>query len=440
MYDRFATYSNDNNIFKQGDKILLAVSGGIDSMVMTELFIRVKADIAIAHCNFSLRDKESDGDEEFVTEFCAENNIPIFVKKFDTITFASREGISIQMAARELRHKWFEEIRQSSSFNLIALGHNSDDNIETFLINLSRGTGLKGLTGISPVSGNIIRPILFAPRDEITSFATENRVIFREDSSNRESKYLRNKIRHRILPVLREINPSLNDSFDETVKRLQESYLIMEEWVNKVSSEVTELKNGDYIIDIKKLNDFEPVNTLLFELFRQFDIGTNQIDDLRSLITANSGKYILTRTHRIIKDRNKIIIEKSHETPELCIKIDNRDEILNIEGFNSSLIPIEEYELIKDPGTASIDIDTLSYPLILRYWREGDFFIPLGMKGKKKISDFLIDMKIPVNRKPFIRVLESENNIVCIIGYRLDNRFRVTSATRSVLVLTEKKR
>ena len=439
MYERFINHNNENNIFKQSDRILVAVSGGIDSMVMAELFMRAGINIGIAHCNFDLRDRESDEDENFVNDFCNRNNIPFFTKKFDTIGYSEEKGISIQMAARDLRYEWFEKIRHSESFDFIALGHNSDDNIETFLINLSRGTGLKGLSGINQVKGKVIRPILFAPRDEIASFARENSISYREDSSNQKVKYVRNKIRQTIIPVLKEINPSLNDSFNETVKRLRESYSIMNKWVKKINSEVTDLKDGDHIIDIEKLNYFKPSNTLLFELFKEYGIGSSQIDDLRSLFNAETGKYLVTPTHRIIKDRSNIIVEEKQEYPEFNIQIDNIDEIHKIEGFNSSIVRSSDHSLIKDPGIASIDIKTISFPLIFRYWREGDLFIPLGMKGKKKVSDFLIDIKIPLSRKPLIKVLESANRIVWIVGYRTDNRFRVTSKTRKVLVLSEKK-
>ena len=419
----------------KNDKILLAVSGGIDSMVMSSILIDLGYIVSIAHCNFSLRGEESDSDQEFVNKYASDREVPIYNKKFDTAEYARNHGLSIQMAARELRYNWFAEISNEEKIPYVAVAHNNDDVTETIIINLVRGTGLRGLTGIKARTGNIIRPLLFASRKDIELYALQNNIKFREDSSNALTYYHRNRIRHNVIPELLKINPAFNKTLESTIEKLSGTSEIFNAYIKSVKERIIEKVGDNISVSVNDLAGLSPSSAWLFEIFREYGIGQNQLNELKKLFYAESGKYLNTASHTIYKDREKLIITTNNEPELRIITINSLVELFNYHGFITDIIPINDFELIKDSAIACLDLAKIEFPLTLRPWKEGDWFLPLGMRGKKKISDFLIDIKIPVSIKPGIRVLCSNDEICWIAGFRIDNRFKITSDTKNVLLI-----
>lgn len=429
-------------MFSPGDKILLAVSGGIDSMVMAHIFSKTVESFAIAHCNFCLRGVESDLDEELVREFSAGNNIKFHSRRFSTQEYASEKHISVQMAARELRYTWFEEIRKREGFDTIAVAHNLNDNIETLLINLTRGTGLTGLTGMRPLAGNIIRPLLFATRDMIVRYAGTHSVPFREDKSNAETKYLRNRIRHKIIPLLLEINPSAETTLNETSLRLAGADEIVTVFTEKLRKRIISKKKGYLSADIIGLQRWLHNNTLIFELFRPYGITGSQVRDLVSVIRGDTGGKVITGDYRIIRNREELIItgkEKEEDMPVIVTQISGFLMARRIESAHIADIS-DAFKIPDDQLTGCFDGDKVNYPVVIRAWRPGDFFYPLGMDHRKKISDYLTDTRCPLPERENALVMESEGKIVWLVGKRIDNRFRITSSTRKALIIKSKPR
>ena len=437
MVERFSRFRIENNLFNPEDKILLAVSGGIDSMVLTHLFIRLGFDFRIAHCNFNLRGKESDDDETFVREYAVKHGVAFHSVRFDTKNHASLKGLSIQMAARELRYKWFEELRVGHELSYIALAHNLNDNIETFLINLVRGTGIAGLAGIKPKNDHLIRPLLFAPRSEIKEYGEKYEVSFREDSSNADTKYTRNKIRHLIVPVLREINPSFEKTIEETIGRVTDINEIYSGQIERIKSSVVVEKEGSSLVRISKLTSLTPLNTILFELFRNYGINKPMIPELLKLTKSRNGSQLITPTHRFIRNRDDIIINKLEYESEISLKYSSVDELIS--GYLTDRIKIaacnDDFEIPKSSSLTCLSLNKLKFPVTIRNWKPGDVFYPLGMNRKKKLSDFFIDNKFSIPQKEKALVLESAGKIACIIGIRTDNRFRITGSTTKCLVI-----
>jgi tRNA(Ile)-lysidine synthase len=438
MLNEFKKFISENQLINQGDRILLAVSGGIDSMVMTHLFLQTGTETGIAHCNFTLRALESDKDEEMVREYASKYNIPFYSARFETKSFAKKNGLSVQMAARELRYEWFERIRKENGYKAVAVAHNLNDNIETLLINLTRGTGIAGLTGMRPSVNNIIRPLLFATRQEITSYCIKNHLVFREDNSNSDTKYTRNKIRHLVIPVLKEINPSIENTLRETAERFTGINEILTKFISELRETIS-LKKGDIIkFKVSQLKVHFQNKTLIFELFKPFGITNVMLDDLIKVINGKTGGQIFTNTHRIIKNRSEIIV-----SPENCGN-DRFYEIENIQEFSKvpEIISAEyedisaSFEIPEDQFTACIDSVKVRFPLIIRRWKSGDHFYPFGMKNKKKLSDYFVNKKYSILEKENKLILESEGKIVWILGDRIDNRFRITGATKKAMILT----
>jgi tRNA(Ile)-lysidine synthase len=436
MKEEFERYISVNGLAATDTKIILAVSGGIDSMVMAHLFISAGADIAIAHCNFNLRGQESDGDEEFVKSFAETNRVPFFRIGFDTSGFASEKGISIQMAARELRYRWFEELRSEKGYDVIALAHNLNDNVETFLINLSRGTGIAGLTGMKPVHGKLIRPLLFATRKAISDYAGNNGVVHREDRTNSDTKYTRNKIRHSLLPGFREINPSFDSTVSETAERLNEINEMVSELLKPLKEKIISRKDGLVHFRIKEIEGLSWKKALLFELFRPFGISSGQVAELVKLFEGRSGSQLITAGWRLIRSRSEIIAVPRFDESENYFELSGPDSFSRTGRLQAELIQTESgFRIPTDENTASIDYDKLNWPLVLRKNMPGDSFHPLGMKSRKKLSDYFIDKKYPVPVKEKKLVLESAGDIVWIIGDRLDDRFKITPETKNILFL-----
>ncbi len=437
MLRRFLEYSEKEKLFGRGSKILLAVSGGIDSMVMAWLFREAGIEHSIAHCNFSLRGAESDGDEEFVAAWARTNGIPFFSTRFDTLTYAGMHKVSVQMAARDLRYEWFRTLVRSGGFDAVAVAHNLNDNAETFLINLVRGTGLTGLTGMSPRTGDVIRPLLFATREEIASFASAQGIGYREDSSNAETKYTRNRIRHRVIPELEKVNPGVLSAISETMKHLSSTSAIMDVYLSQLGSRIFRSSGETTEADISSLTSLTPPEPHIFELFRPYGLSPKQTGEVMALLDAGTGKSVYTSTHRLLNNRGMIIISpRIAEVPEEY-SFNTIDEI-RISGLFSDLRITEPTDeaLPATHLTASLDLKRISFPVTVRHWKPGDRFMPLGMKRLKKISDFLIDLKIPVTKKEKVLLLLSGSEVMWVMGYRIDDRYRVTPRTERILVLT----
>jgi tRNA(Ile)-lysidine synthase len=437
MVEELRKYISENNLISRSDRILLAVSGGIDSMVMAHLFLSLKAKTGIAHCNFQLRGNESDEDENFVELFADENDIPFFVQRFDTSGFADEKGISIQMAARELRYRWFEEIRHNNNYSLISIAHNLNDNVETFLINLSRGTGIAGLCGMKPMHNKIIRPLLFATRKAIKEYADINNVQFREDRSNAEIKYTRNKIRHVIIPQFKTINPSFEATITETAERLNEINEIIGSRLAEIREKVSIRRENETAFRIKSLQNLYPLKTMLFELFKPYGINKGQLDDLSGLIKSRTGSQIMTGEFRIIKNRNELIVIKNEVRPEDSFIVTSLADFRNFPGCISAEIKnIDPYFRITDnQNIACLDAGKISFPMCFRRWKHGDSFFPLGMQQKKKLSDYFVDNKYSAPDKENCLILESDGRITWIVRDRIDNRYRITSKSKKVLLI-----
>jgi tRNA(Ile)-lysidine synthase len=437
MLKEFRRYIAENNMLKSDSRVLLAVSGGIDSMVMAHLFGSSGIKSGIAHCNFSLRGNESDLDEDLVRKYADVNNLPYYSVRFNTKAFAAEKGLSIQMAARELRYKWFEEIRSLNGYDYIAIAHNLNDNIETLLLNLTRGTGITGLTGIRPVSNRIIRPLLFATRQDIEKYCKKQNISFREDSSNAETKYTRNRIRHLVIPVLKEINPAVEYTIGETIERLRDIDNILEKYISGLRNSITVVTGNSIAFSIEKLNSFIYDSTVLFELFRPFGISGSQTEDLVDVIMGTTGGQIYTTTHRILKDRENIVVFPNVEKTDVSFKIDNLDDLRKIPGIESAGFTdvTENFVIPVERNTACIDEEEIIFPLIIRRWRKGDYFCPLGMSNRKKLSDFFIDKKLSLIEKERIMVLESDGRIVWVMGERIDSRFRIKPSTKRALII-----
>ncbi len=439
MLKQFEQYRKERNIFSGHEKILLAVSGGIDSVVMLHIFKELKYNIAVAHCNFQLRGKESDEDEEFVRNLCHTARVKFYRKKFRTSEYAKEKGISIQMAARDLRFDWLTGLKEEENFDLLAMGHNLNDSIETIIINLTRGTGINGLTGISPRSGYIIRPLLFATREMIREYSINNDIDYREDSSNIKTKYTRNKIRHNIIPVLQQINPSVLYSIGETSEYLKSAYIIYEQAIESKRLEILEHEEKTVSFKTSEIKKLEPLETWIYELFKDWNFGKQQTGDIIQLIDAETGKQIFSNSHSITKDRGRLIITPINTEQHKIITINSADDFKDCHLINKYEIALrEDIEISNDTSYAYLDADLVRFPLTIRKWKEGDYFYPLGMKGRKKISDLLIDMKIPLPEKENIYVLDMQDTIMWVMGLRIDDRFKVTETTDEVLIIQKR--
>ncbi|WP_347372706.1 tRNA lysidine(34) synthetase TilS [Aequorivita sp. Q41] len=431
MISSFKKNIENNFPFLIGKKLLVACSGGVDSVVLTHLLKQTGYEIALAHCNFSLRAKESDGDEMFVIGLAKQMEVPVYAETFNTYKFAEEHKISTQMAARTLRYSWFDEVLKNFGYDYLVTGHHQDDDLETFFINLSRGTGLNGLTGIPKKNDNIIRPILNFSREQILRYANNNKLKWREDSSNKKTEYLRNKLRLEVLPKFKETNESLLKNFQKTQNHLQASHNLIEDYMALVYNLVVVEETDFYIINIPKLKELPHTDALLYELLNGF--GFTEWEDISSLLNAQTGKQVFSKTHQLLKNRDQLLLSEI-KTPNTA------EEILVSEAGISTPISlkIEPSEGIgeTEKNLIYVALEKLTFPLKLRKWKEGDRFQPFGMKGKKKLSKFFKDEKIPLSEKNKIWILLSNEKIVWILGYRMDDRFKVTDSTKNILKIT----
>jgi len=417
--------------FLENKKLFLAVSGGLDSMVLLHLFNQLPYEIAVLHCNFQLRGLESFGDQDFIQNYCDQNNIPIFTTQFDTEAFAKDYKLSTQVAARELRYSWFYELLETKKFDFILTAHHADDNLETFIINLTRGTGLDGLTGIPEQNDKIIRPLLPFSRDEILTYAEENKIEWREDSSNASNKYLRNKIRHDLVPMLKEINPAFLNAFQKTQSYLQESLEMVEDASIMIYQQVAKEEGDDIHFDLKQLKKLPNNRSYLYQWLKEF--GFAAWNDIYDLVEGQSGKQVFSESFRLLKNRDTLIlspISEMSEKEEFQIAA-NDTEVnfpLKLTLCNVSHITIDSNKAI------FVDAAKIQFPLILRKWNEGDVFHPFGMEGRsKKVSKLFKDEKLSLIEKEKIWILSSDNQIVWVIGLRQDERFRVENTTNNIL-------
>jgi len=440
MLNLLKNFIRENKLFNPKQSILLAVSGGMDSVMMCHLFRQSKFSFGIAHCNFKLRGKESDDDEKFVKQLAQSIGVPFYHKTFDTSNYAKGKGISIQMAARDLRYNWFEEIKKTHHYNFIAVAHHKDDEVETFFINLLRGTGIAGLHGIAPKTNHIIRPLLFTTRTEIEKYVKAHHIKYREDSSNSSDKYLRNKIRHQIIPLLKEINPQAEQTIGEDIQRIKETEQIVKTYIDGLTKILFKTKNNQIFISINEIKKLNLVNAVLFELLKPFGFSGDIVEQIIRGLNGISGKQFYSETHRITKDRNHLIIEDLAEIEKTIAPVLISEKVQAIRkpvsmSFKKAYRNIDLKKFQK-ADIACIDYDKLKFPLLIRKWENGDYFYPLGMKQKKKLSDFLIDKKIPRSAKEKILVLCSEDKIIWVIGQRLDNRYRITDGTKKIFITT----
>jgi tRNA(Ile)-lysidine synthase len=424
----------DQNLpFLKGKKMLIACSGGLDSVVLAHSFKKLDYDIAVAHCNFSLRGNESDSDESFVLDLAETLSIPVFTETFDTKKFAKEHKVSTQMAARDLRYGWFEEILKDFKYDYLLTAHHADDDLETFLINLSRGTGLRGLTGIPQLNQQVIRPFLPFSKDQILKYAKESNIYWREDSSNSETDYLRNKLRLEVIPPYKKAADGLLESFQITQKHLRDSQNLIEDYMALVHNlAISEFSEG-YKLDIWKLKELPHTEALLFELLAPF--GFTDLPAINELLDSQSGKQVFSKTHRLLKDRGVLLLTEIAQKQELT-------EIFITENEKKISAPVAlEFKSTGKIGNTTdfvlyVDKDKIKYPLHLRKWREGDQFQPFGMQGKKKLSKFFKDEKLSLVAKEKIWVLCSADQIIWIVGYRADERFKVTAKTKEILKIS----
>lgn len=441
MLQQFISFISEKRLVEPDQRVLLALSGGIDSMVMAELFHRARFRVGIAHCNFQLRGAESDEDEAFVASVAAKYEVPFFSTRFCTGEFADLKNQSIQMAARELRYEWFDVICEEEGFDRIATAHHLDDQIETFFINLLRGTGIAGLHGIPVRNGRIIRPMLFTLRDEISRYAASNDILYREDSSNSSLTYTRNQIRHILLPALATVSPDYHRPITATIDRIRDTESMLHTVSEELRDKLIRRQQDQWIIRISDLLMLYPLSGWMHELLSPFGFNESTIRNVIEALGQESGKTFYSPGFRMVKDRTELIISSTAqgkdaaEDEEYVIETPEAEIWSPIHLVGKPMTYTGEVSISPEKTTATLDLSTLTFPLKLRRWRPGDRFHPFGMRGKKKLSDFFIDEKIPIPDKESGWLLCSGDDIVWVIGHRIDNRYRVTARTRELLVV-----
>ena len=438
LLDEFEKYVADNELFTHDDKILLTVSGGVDSMVLMSLTAAAGYRFGVAHCNFQLRGKESDEDELLVEHEATRLGVEFFNKRFDTTAEMERTGESMEMVARRLRYAWFRELCDEHGYTVIAIAHHINDSIETFFINMLRGTGLRGLTGINNHVGRIVRPLMFTNRKEIHDYAVAHRIPFREDSSNRSTKYLRNKVRIGLIPMLKEITPQFTTIMRRNVSRLSQAQDFISSAMSIIKRDVIEQDGDIRTIKVQSINPSLPRNFVIYEILsEEYGFKGDVVDALCHALDNNStGRRFYAREWVAVVDRGDIVVSPIAEDDDCEVVVERR----TLRSYVGGSVLYYQYcdidfidTLDQGENVALIDADKLQYPLRLRRWREGDWFQPFGMSGRKKISDYLIDKKVSMAQKSRQFVLLSGDDIVWVVGRRLDDRFAVTKRTERVL-------
>jgi tRNA(Ile)-lysidine synthase len=460
LLNQFIKNIAQQNLFQKNDYLLLAVSGGADSMALCELCFQAGFQFEIAHCNFQLRGEESERDEKFVRKLGEKYWTKVFVKKFDTKQYAEEKKISIQVAARELRYEWFDELlsnhqpstinNQQSTINLkpstwLLTAHHANDNIETLLMNFFKGAGIKGLQGILPKQGKIIRPLLFAKREEIELFNKENGLDFVEDSSNNSVKYTRNYFRHQLIPSVKKVFPEAEENLLNNLERFKEIQILYQQSVQLHKKKLLEQKGNEIHIPVLKLLKSEPLKTIIYEIIKDYGFSAHQTNEVVNLLKSESGKYISSGTYKIIKNRKWLIIAPIDTLEANHILINEGDKKVQFQLGKLELKIRDEELKITEPHIlnliskineiATVDEANITFPLLLRKWKKGDYFYPLGMQKKKKLSRFFIDQKMSLADKEKIWIIESNKRIIWIIGKRIDDRFKITDKTKKILTI-----
>jgi tRNA(Ile)-lysidine synthase len=440
LLQQFIHHWGQKQFISTGKQVLLAVSGGIDSMVMADLFAKAGIGCSIAHCNFQLRGDDADGDEELVRIWAEQHEIMFHSIRFDTRQKMGEWKKGVQETARILRYEWLDMIREQHGYAAIVTAHHANDNAETLLINLFKGTGIAGLHGIQEKNGFIVRPLLFAQRADIEQYAKENNIAFREDSSNASDNYLRNVVRHHIIPAAENWFPNAVQHVNDSIKRFAEAELIYRKAVEKEIKKLAEKRGKDIYVPILKLQKAEPLETICYELFRQYGFTSSQIPQIIHLFESETGHYIQSQTYRAIKNREFIIVTEKKADKADIIVIEGLPCAVETENCTFSLSFEKNMQQIPaDVTTACIDMKRITFPLLLRRWKQGDYFYPLGMgMKKKKLSKYFKDEKLPLHQKENIWVLECDKRIVWIAGMRLDERFKVKENTAEILQVTLK--
>lgn len=441
MLAEFVGHVGAHQLFQKNDQLLVAVSGGADSVALCELCFRAGYHFEMAHCNFQLRGEESERDENFVVQLAAKLGVKLHRVRFDTFGYSKEKKVSVEVAARELRYNWFDGIigemkARGAAFLLTA--HHREDNIETLLMNFFKGTGIRGLQGIPEKNGYIRRPLLFATRRQIEQFLAESQVAHVEDSTNLNSDYTRNFFRNKLLPELEKVFPAVRENLQDNISRNIEIGQLYQEAVNCHLKGLMLLRGEEIHIPVLKLVKSVAAKTLLYEMVKGYGFIPAQLPDILHLTKSHTGSYVASRTHRIIRNRNWLII-----TP---VKTESSEHIVIEAGqgkipFRNGMLTIEQKSWSGDrtiptsSDTAFIDAKDLVFPLILRPWKEGDYFYPLGMSKKKKLSRFFIDLKLSVSEKEKVWVIEQDSKIIWVVNYRIDNRYKITPATASIFVI-----
>ncbi|HWK08155.1 MAG TPA: tRNA lysidine(34) synthetase TilS [Puia sp.] len=474
LLQSFKEFTATQHLFAPTDKLLLAVSGGVDSVVLCELCHQAGLDFIIAHCNFQLREDESERDETFVRQLAQKYNRPVLVKRMETVAYAAQHQLSIQVAARELRYSWFRELtgrpasgasEQSSSSSSaqsaaptssrhtrepsaqppsvdpppstprwILTAHHLDDNIETLLMNFFKGTGIAGLRAILPRQGNIVRPLLFTRKESLHAFAAEQKLSWVEDGSNDSDKYTRNYFRHQVIPLIQQVYPGAANNLADNIARFREIEILYQQSVQQHKKKLLEYKGQEIHIPVLKLKKSVPLPTLVYEIITEFGFSPQQVDGVIDLLSSESGKYIRSSTHRILKNRNWLIISAHPPIQSSSILIESADDKVIFENGELRLeLSAVGSPISPNPLVAQLDAEAIRFPLLLRRWRPGDYFYPLGMRKKKKVSRFFIDNKLSLADKEKVWVIEMNKKIIWVVGLRIDDRFRITPQTARVL-------
>jgi len=420
-------------LFGPKETLLLAVSGGLDSVVLCELCHRAGYHFVIAHANFQLRGEESDRDEAFVRELGVRYNKEVLVKRFDTERYAMEHRCSIQVAARELRYSWFEEVRPGG---VVVTAHHLDDNVETLLMNFFKGTGIAGLRAMLPRQGHVVRPLLFATREMLEQFAVQRQLTWVEDSSNASDKYTRNYVRHQLIPLLTSVYPGVTRHLGDNIARFRDIEALYRQAVDLHKSKLLQRRGEEVHIPVLKLQRSRPLPTLVYEIIHPFGFSPQQVDTVIALLSSGSGKYVLSASHRILKDRNWLIISPLGNVPADNVLIESPEGKVAYEGGELRLQLLSGAGPSSEPSVAWLDASAIQFPLLLRKWRPGDYFYPLGMRKKKKLARFFIDSKLSLVQKEKVWVLEMNKKIIGVVGMRIDDRFRLSEHTSRALKIS----
>ncbi|MDR2041028.1 MAG: tRNA lysidine(34) synthetase TilS [Tannerella sp.] len=435
MISSIRAYIVKYQLLQPDDRVIVGVSGGADSVALLHVLTRAGYACLVAHCNFHLRGAESVRDEQFVAQLAASLHLPFYKTDFDTAGYAARKGISVEMAARELRYRWFEELRNTHLAQAIAVAHHRDDSVETVLLNLIRGTGIRGLCGIRPKNGYLIRPFLPLSRRDILQWLSRQQLAYQTDSSNLSDEYTRNFIRLRLLPLMEELNPSVRDAVTRTARHLSGIESLYGDWIEKERERI--MPDAEHIHIYKLMHSPAP-QVILYELIRPHGFTRALSESLFESLQGEPGKvfYAPNASCRIIKDRDFLIIAPCPAKEERVYTIGADDSLTQPVRLSTQKKAIDDcFEIEKNPSVASFDFDKLTFPLTLRTWREGDWFIPFGMRGRKKLSDYFTDRKFSLVRKERTWVLCSGKDLIWIAGERMDNRYRIESSTKFALIV-----